>query len=244
MAEGEREEKVARDAYEALAEAYAAAVDTKPHNAYYERPATLSLLPDVSGRRVLDAGCGPGVYVEWLLEHGAEVVGFDVSETMVRLARQRVGDRAEIVLADLGAPLCFAGDQSFDVVISALALDYVRDWRRVLAEFHRVLCPSGWLIFSMGHPFSDFVLHGTDRYFDTELIEYTFIGFGSPIVIPGYRRSLSEVINSVLDAGFEVDRVLEPLPTDEFRVADPQKYRDLLRRPGFLCVRARTSSGA
>ena len=50
---------IALDAYETLAEAYAAVVDTKPHNAYYERPATLSLLPEVRGKRVLDAGCGP-----------------------------------------------------------------------------------------------------------------------------------------------------------------------------------------
>ena len=70
---------IALDAYETLAESYAARVDTKPHNAYYERPATLSLLPQVKGKRVLDAGCGPGVYAEWLVEHGAEVVAFDVS---------------------------------------------------------------------------------------------------------------------------------------------------------------------
>lgn len=43
---------IALDAYEALAEAYAAAIDTKPHNAYYERPATLSLLPEINGKRV------------------------------------------------------------------------------------------------------------------------------------------------------------------------------------------------
>lgn len=55
------------DMYDALAEAYAARADTKPHNAYYERPATLSLLPDVVGKRVLDAGCGPGIYTEWLV---------------------------------------------------------------------------------------------------------------------------------------------------------------------------------
>jgi hypothetical protein len=55
------------DIYDELAEAYAARVETKPHNAYYERPATLSLLPDVKGKRVLDAGCGPGVYTGWLV---------------------------------------------------------------------------------------------------------------------------------------------------------------------------------
>jgi 2-polyprenyl-3-methyl-5-hydroxy-6-metoxy-1,4-benzoquinol methylase len=65
---------LALEAYEQLAEAYAARVDTKPHNAYYERPATLSLLPDVTGSTVLDAGCGPGAYTGWLVQHGARVV--------------------------------------------------------------------------------------------------------------------------------------------------------------------------
>ena len=62
---------IALAAYETIAEAYAAHIDTKPHNAYYERPATLSLFPDVKGKRVLDAGCGPGVYAEWLAHRGA-----------------------------------------------------------------------------------------------------------------------------------------------------------------------------
>lgn len=65
-----KDKHIAFDAYEKLADAYAAMVDTKPHNAYLERPATLSLLPNVKGKRVLDAGCGPGVYSEWLVKHG------------------------------------------------------------------------------------------------------------------------------------------------------------------------------
>ena len=90
----EREDKpIALDAYDLLAESYAALVDTKPHNAYYERPATLSLLPDVRNKKVLDAGCGPGVYSEWLADRGAEVVAFDVNEKMVQLARERLGTK-------------------------------------------------------------------------------------------------------------------------------------------------------
>ena len=125
---------LAFDAYEALAEPFAALVDTKAHNAYYERPATLSLLPDVGGKRVLDAGCGPGVYVEWLVNHAAEVLGFDVSDKMVHLAQQRVGTRAHIRRADLGRPLDFLADASFDIVLSTLVLD---------KEFHRVLRQPG-----------------------------------------------------------------------------------------------------
>ncbi len=85
---------VAQDTYNAIAEAYAQRIDTKPHNAYYERPATLSMLPDVCGKTVLDAGCGPGVYSEWLVAHGAKVVALDANRKMVRFARQRLGGKA------------------------------------------------------------------------------------------------------------------------------------------------------
>jgi SAM-dependent methyltransferase len=118
---------IALEAFEALAEPFAARADTKPHNAYYERPATLSLLPDVGGKRVLDAGCGPGFYTEWLLAHGAEVVALDISPRMVGFARRRVGERATIFQADLEQALDFLQDGSFDLVVSALTLDYIRD---------------------------------------------------------------------------------------------------------------------
>jgi 2-polyprenyl-3-methyl-5-hydroxy-6-metoxy-1,4-benzoquinol methylase len=85
-----RPEPVAREVYDRLADAYAARAPTKPHNAFYERPATLSLLGDVAGKRVLDAGCGPGIYAEELVARGAEVVGFDASGRMVELARKRL----------------------------------------------------------------------------------------------------------------------------------------------------------
>src|SRR6185295_9048869 len=59
---------LAFDAYEAIAERFAVLATSNAYNACYERPATLSLLGDVRGKRVLDAGCGPGIYAEWLLD--------------------------------------------------------------------------------------------------------------------------------------------------------------------------------
>ena len=41
------------------------------------------------------------------------------------------------------------------------------------------------------------------------------------------------------EAGFALERLVEPLPTEEFRQADPEDYEKLSRQPGFLCVRAR-----
>lgn len=234
------EKPLAFDAYETLAESYAAVVETKPHNAYCERPATLSLLPDVRDKRVLDAGCGPGVYSEWLTRHGAEVVAVDASPKMVELARRRLGGAAEVRQADLGKPLDFLGDSSLDIVLSPLVLDYVEDWRGAFAEFRRVLRPGGHFIFSVTHPFSDYLYFKSDNYYATELVGCEWKGF-HPVKVhmPSFRRPLAALLNTLAEAGFYLERIIEPKPTEEFREADPKHYEELSRLPCFLCVRAR-----
>jgi len=124
-------------------------------------------------------------------------------------------------------------------VISPLALDYVRDWETAFGEFYRVLRRGGHLIFSVAHPFAEFyIYHEQGNYFETELVEYEWTGFGTPVRVPSYRRPLNEVINPLVKAGFVLERLLEPVPTEEFREAAPEEYEELRRRPGFLCVRA------
>lgn len=233
---------IGEQSYEQFAHRYAARADTKAHNAYYERPATLSLLPEVGGKRVLDAGCGPGIYAEWLLDHGAEVVALDVTPVFVEITRRRVGDRAEVRCANLEQPLDFAADASFDLVVCPLVLDYIEDWSPVFGEFHRVLRPGGVLVFSCGHPASDFFKHwSAGSYFDIELCEWTWHGFGEPYpVVKSYRRPLNAIINPLLAAGFSLDALLEPQPTEGFKTDQTQAhhYEELMREPGFLCVRA------
>ena len=235
-----KEKPVALDAWESIAERYDAKIETKAHNAYYERPATLALLPDVSGKRVLDAGCGPGVYAAWLLERGAEVIGVDVSPKMVEFARKRLGDRAEFRVANLTDRLDFIGDKSIDIVLSSLVLNYILDWSAVFREFARVLRNDGVLVFSVHHPFADFVNTGKDNYFETDLVNITWRGFGGdPVDMPTYRRSLGAMLTPLTDAGFVIEKLVEPVPTEEFREKDPEDYVELHKRPGFMCIRAR-----
>jgi SAM-dependent methyltransferase len=234
-----RDEAIARAAYELLAEPYAALVDTKPHNAFYERPALLSLLPEPAGLRAVDAGCGPGFYAGWLAERGATVTAFDVSPTMVRLARERLGAGVQVVEAGLEAPLDFLASAAFDLLICGLALDYARDWGAVFREFARVLRPGGVLAFSCSHPLADFQLHSAGNYFAVEKISVPWSSFGPRVYVPTYRRPLGAIINSLLAAGFVLEQLLEPKPTAEFRAAAPDEHHALSRRPGFLCVRGR-----
>ena len=230
---------IAQQAYNQIAEDYAALVDTKAHNAYYERPAMLSLLPDVNGLHVLDAGCGPGVYSQWLAEHGAQVVALDANRKMVRLARKRLGDKAQVLLAELGKPLDFAADASFDLIVAPLVMDYVKDWSVVFKEFHRILKSGGVLLFSMEHPFGKFYAHqATSNYYDTDLVHFTWRGFGPQVDMPSYRRPLNAVLNPLIQAGLCLDYLLEPLPTEQFRAVEPEDYEKLIRSPGFMCIRA------
>ncbi len=234
-----KDKPIALEAWETLAERYAALADSKAENAYCERPATLSLLPDVRGKRVLDAGCGPGFYSDWLVSHGAEVVALDVSPKMVKLARERLGTRADVRQADLVSPLDFLEDESFDVILCPLVLDYIKDWESVFAEFYRVIRKSGILVFSVEHPFMKFRVHSEGNYFATELVEFEWRGFGINVRMPSYRRPLSAMIDALINAGFLMELMIEARPTKELQHKDPESYESLSKRPGFLCIRAK-----
>jgi SAM-dependent methyltransferase len=237
------EKPIALDAYEQLADRYAAGIDTKPHNAYYERPATLALLPDVNGWRVLDAGCGPGWYAAWLLDHGAEVVGVDASPRMIELARERTQGRADLHLADMGQPLDFLPDASFDLVLSTLAVHYVKDLAALFTELARVLRPEGLFVFSTAHPFGDYAYFKLENYFAVQAVGAHWSGFGDePVYVPGYFHPLGAVCEGLWRAGFVIERLVEPLPTEEFKRADPKHYEELMKLPAFMCFRARKVS--
>lgn len=235
----EREtERAAAAIYECIADAYAAKVDTKAHNAYYDRPAVISLWPDVAGAHVLDAGCGPGVYAEELLKRGARVTAGDVSARMRELAMERLGTRANVVALDLSERLPFA-DGMFDLVNAPLCLDYMRNWDHVFAEFARVLKPGGYVVMSAGHPGHDAEYFRTEAYFDVEAVEAEWGGFGERFTMKSYRRPLAAFVNAPLRAGLVLEQLLEPLPTEDFRRADPRHFAELSHRPCFLMMRLR-----
>jgi len=227
--------------YDSIAADYAARVEAAPYNAHYERPAMLSLLPDLEGSRILDAGCGSGWYALQLLARGATVDAIDASPEMVGHARRRFSAEAQqarltVQVADLAGHLPF-DDATFDGAISALVMHYMRDWRPALQEIRRVLKPGGWLQFSTHHPTADAVHFDTKSYFVTEHVvdHWDWVG-----AVEFYRRSLTEIFASIADSGFTVVSVVEPVPTSEFRALKPDAYDRLMRQPEFIIFVLRT----
>lgn len=218
---------------------YAADGADSAYNAYYERPAMISLLGDVAGLRVLDAGCGAGPLTEWLVAQGARVTAVDVSSAMVDLARERVGDAATFVVADLAQPLAFAGDGEFDVVVASLVLHYVRDWEALLRELGRVLASAGSVVFSTHHPTMDWQLHTPDDYFAVKQVTETWAKGSGEYQVTFWRRPLTAMASAITAAGFVIDRIVEPEPRLELHERDPEAYHLLRTSPQFLFFRLR-----
>jgi SAM-dependent methyltransferase len=224
---------VAND-YDSFAEAYSAENEASLLNAYYERPAMLALAGDVAGRRILDAGCGSGPLFAALRDRGAIVTGFDKSAAMVELARRRLGDGADLQVADLGSPLPFP-DGEFDDVIASLVLHYLEDWGPALAELRRVLKPGGRLLVSVEHPFAITLMHvqaGREAdYFATSnrTKEYNFSG--QPALLSIWDRPLHAMTGAFTAAGFRMTAISEPEPAPAARELFPDQPPRFL---GFL----------
>lgn len=195
--------------YDAFAEAYSAENETSLINAFYERPEMLRLAGDVRNRHILDAGCGHGPLAGALIERGARVTGFDSSEAMIGLAKQRLGEEAELQVADLGQPLPF-DDDTFDDVVASLVFHYLPDWQAALRELRRVLRPGGRLIMSVNHPILyPWTNPGKDYFRVTKYSdELTFNGL--PATLTYWHRPLHAMTNAFSEAGFQIETVSEP----------------------------------
>jgi SAM-dependent methyltransferase len=204
------------------------------YNAHYDRPAVLSVLGDVSGKRVLDAGCGPGFYCAELLTRGASVSAFDASPVMVDLARSRLGSAVQVDEARLGEQLPYASGQ-FDAVVCALAIHYVDDRRAAFGELCRVLRTGGRLVVSTQHPTADWLWTG-GSYFDT-VLETGHFGLASgdePVEF--WRIPLTQLCAEATGGGFLMRGLHEPRPTQQMRVLDHERYEKLNSEPGFLIL--------
>lgn len=232
---------IAYDTYQSLADAYSQIAPDKEYNAYYDRPAMLSLLEEnLAGQNILDAGCGPGIYSEILLQRGAEVTGIDISENMIQHAQNRNGNQGHFIVGNMEEPLNMFQDQQFDGLLSALAISYVKDISALFGEFQRMLKQGAWFCFSTEHPFYAFTAYKLENYFETQAVSCQWKGFtNEPITMNSYYHSLSCITDALLDNGFVIERILEAKPVAEFEQKHPRGYAARLKFPSFIHFRAR-----
>nr|WP_086940091.1 class I SAM-dependent methyltransferase [Thaumasiovibrio occultus] len=223
--------------YSRYAEQYAAAIEDNAYNANFERPSLLALLDDVSGKSVLDLGCGPGVYAEILASRGAAVTAVDYAEEMVALTQDKLGDQVRAYQQDLAHGLPQETDATHDVVIAPLMLHYIADLQPLFTDIRRVLKPGGYFVFSTHHPVVEAEISPSGNYFQTELVEEEWDTVGAPVKVRFYRRSMTELFGYLHQAGFVVSRLTEGTPTETMAQTHPEVYQRLTTEPNFMFLR-------
>lgn len=120
-------------------------------------------VPGFPERLVLDIGCGPGVFTEFLEGEGAAVCGIDFDVALIAAAQRRLrehGRQARFLVGRV-EHLPFR-DGSFDCCIADSILEHVPDWQTTLREATRVLRRGGTLVFytaNRWHPFTREINH-------------------------------------------------------------------------------------
>lgn len=230
-----RAAQVQANDYDSFAEAYTAENENNLVNAYYERPAMVRLAGDVTGRHVLDAGCGAGALTAALRDRGADVTGIDSSSAMLRLARRRLGEQADLRVVDLRDPLPF-DTGAFDDIVASLVMHYLRDWNPTLTEFRRVLTPGGRLILSVEHPVVAYMIQDPlPDYLGTNSYSFEWEFGGQTAAMTFWRRPIHAMTDAFTDAGFRVSAISEPQPDPAARELFPDADVDALcTQPSFM----------
>ncbi len=204
------------------------------------------LFPPLTGKKVLDLGCGYGWHCKFAAEQGAEeIMGIDLSARMLDEAKRRNADE-RIAYRLCGIEEYEYPEETWDCVVSNLALHYIEDLDSVFQNVHQTLKSGGTFLFNIEHPtFTAGV--GQDWIYDEN---------GAPkywpvdnYYIPGERKTsflgcevkkqhhtLTQILMGLLNNGFELKAVEEAMPPETMMNIPGMK--DELRRPMMLLVKA------
>jgi ubiquinone/menaquinone biosynthesis C-methylase UbiE len=228
----------------------------------------LGLLGNVNGKKVIEIGSGAGQNSIVLAKQGAIITALDISKEQLehgkKIAREE-NVKLDFIQGDFQELRKYFNSNSFEVAMSAYALQYcstLESMKKTFKQIHEILTPEGIFVFSLDHPVRTigYWEEGTDRfvldnYFDRSQKEwdYTFPETGVSARMKGSFRTVSDIVNGVLQAGFRLENILEPEPVNhddnsQFGInskygsknkKDPYSFNHLSRIPGTLIIKAR-----
>ena len=217
-------------------------------NNVFEIPALFSLLPELKGKTVLDLGCGFGEHCKGFVEKGAaKVVGIDISEKMLEVAKEENSD-PKITYLNLPMEDIGGFEEKFDLVVSSLAFHYVEDFDGVIKNIYNLLNPGGTLVFSQEHPLST-CFTGGERWTKDENNNKIHVNISNYCVekenesewfvenVKRYHRMFSTIVNTLIENGFTIQRMAEPTADAAILAKYPQ-FEDSRHKPDFLLIKA------
>jgi SAM-dependent methyltransferase len=218
-------------------------------NVNIEQPSIWSLLPDLNGKRVIDLGCGTGESCIECIRRGARsVIGLDASKKMIGDAEMRNPHANIIYQVDSIEEHDYSAG-TYDCALSSLAFHYIENLKDVFSKIHGALAGKGTLLFSQEHPVITSTQTGAGWFCDNggnklhwKLDDYFQEGERTvEWIVKGvkkYHRTIQSIVGLLIDAGYLIQRILEPTVTAEF-ASDHPNFMDERRVPLFLIIKCR-----
>lgn len=209
-----------------------------------EWPVIRSLLPDLKGLAVVDLGCGFGWFSRFAAGEGAaSVLGLDLSENMIAKARSENAHLAITYdIADLEQ--VELPQSAFDLAYSSLAFHYLEDFGRLAGEVHAALVPGGKFVFTIEHPI--YMASANPGWRTDEAGKKFWPVDGYSVEgrrttdwlakgVVKYHRTVGTTLNTLIDSGFSIRRVVEWHPSPEQIAANPGLAEEM-DRPMILMI--------
>jgi ubiquinone/menaquinone biosynthesis C-methylase UbiE len=212
------------------------------YNTFIELPAISALVKEVvRNKKVLDLGCGTGIFTKKIHEWEGKVIGIDFSEAMINIAKD---ESPLIEFYILDAERTNFPDNEFDIVTNSLMIHYFDDLNNLFREINRILKQNGLFIFSFHHPFNEVIekIDINDRienilndYFNEK--EYSWKMLEGMNLI-SYHHTFETVSKSLYNNGFLIQIIKEPRPIEEGKKIDENRFYYLDHTPTFCIIKA------
>ncbi|PWW00942.1 methyltransferase family protein [Paenibacillus cellulosilyticus] len=202
------------------------------------------LFGDVSGKKLLEIGCGSGHSLQYQGErHAAELWGMDLSENQIEKTRQHLtacGLSANLICSPMEDE-CGIPDNYFDFVYSVYAIGWTTDLDGTFGRIASYLKKDGVFIFSWSHPIHKCVAAEDNRlvfkknYFDES---WYSVSLGESTLALSDRK-LSTYVNALYKAGFVIEQLIEESDDDIMQLKDSDFAKKAKMLPVTFVIKAR-----
>lgn len=219
-----------------------------------EWPAIKQLVPDLEDKVIVDLGCGTGRF-SFLFEQfkPRKITGIDISDKMIKMAEdiaKEKNSKVSFIQNDI-ENLSSIENNSIDFVFSSTVLHYLKNLNVIMKEIYRILKPNGIGILSVIHPVYSAqypIKHENGEFPKDEEWEVNYLNKNIRAYIQpwieynsetenflsySYHHTMAEYINSIVEAGLSIKSLIEPLPPEEWKLSNKERYYGYINTPTY-----------
>jgi len=208
-------------------------------NNLIEQPALRAILSNLEKKVIMDIGCGFGDFCRYAATQDAsKITGVDPSEKMIEEAKKYTVDD-NIEYECMPVEFYTTAANQFDVIVSSVALHYIRDFPAIINKIYSWLKPGGELVFSVEHPIctanpnvrsgedEEGIFHPIYNYRDEHAFKQKW--FVENVI--KYHRTIATYINTLIEHDFSIKKVVEPMPDESLIKLRPEFAIHKIRPP-------------